>query len=183
MSAIRAIASQVQGSAGIGLNTSFIRSAVSGQGGTRVTGENITASNFQKIKSSVGRSTLAAAVQDEAETLIDEIEKNVREQGIVSQSGGKHLKDNIDFEVQITKNDEFSLDVGPTEDVFYGQFYEFGFTLHSFTGEKIDKAPKPFMRPAADEKGDEVVNGIKNNILDSIETVAEANGLRLDRGI
>lgn len=184
MGAISAVASQVQSGSGMSLDTGFIRSAVSGISKSKVTGINETAGNFEKLKSASGGETLDKAVEPQAQELIDEIEKNIREEGIVSDSGnGKQLKDNIEMDATIDKNDNFQLEVGPTQDVFYGLFWEFGFTLHSFTGEKIDKAPKPFMRPAADKKGDDVADGIKNNLLDKIEAVAESEGLELQRGI
>jgi len=50
--------------------------------------------------------------------------------------------------------------VGPTNQVFYGMFQEFGTVHHG---------PKPFMRPAWDSHKMDVFNSIKNDLAEEIE--------------
>lgn len=77
--------------------------------------------------------------------------------------GGGRLKREIRKEVRSAKRDKTQIDIGPSQDAFYGVFFETG-TKHM--------AARPFMRPAYDSKHEEAAEKTRDMLRKRVEAVA-----------
>lgn len=136
--------------------------------------------SLDKLPAAVSKQILAQAARKGAQVMKD------RAQELVPVATGT-LRDSIIVSVQEQAAFEAFARVGPSTEGWYGHFVEFG------TGANFDAAaakemglpgksrnttgsarPRPYLRPAFDEKSDEALELIAEHLRDSIEKQARA---------
>lgn len=94
------------------------------------------------------------------------IEEQIERQGLMATD---YMVDHIQINTKSKSGNDGSITVavGPAEDAFYGRFAEFG----------TSKEPaRPFMRPAFDEKVDEVLQVFIDEVWNACEDLRDTSG-------